>query len=1275
MRRVRKNLVKRLDKTISPEKEYLGDIFKSYHSIQIGKRYYFEEEIETLFNPVVNGTSTDHVGLFKKVFQTLYPITRTRDGLPKKPRDEGEKTIVVKGLENRKTQLRLQIVKHIQDKGNSINLREEIEHLEDIIEIINHLNDTTMSFPYNQLQLYIDNPDIAQSSDFDEEMNRLKMKQKENTRVRNLLRQFAKLYLQEPYKSEFEIYDPGLSKRRFETYLGSIDENKSVPLSLGNFIRFLRGDKTFLSKIGSAENSPNLIKWLDDIQKSITDINLSEDVREEIVNELILKLKAAAEAAEPTAAPEIPRDTFEGTSSSQSGGYKNLKLDERKKVIDEKITAIVKALEQRGCKEDLSFLTNKYKELETQLADCTAGYAALMSDSIERGAELTAARDDLEAKEKKRAELQARLNAVRTKLREGVADPDDISVLEETLLEGKINGLNAEIAAQGAAVSAAQAAATAAQASEAAAKEAKAAVEASLGLEKSAKEAALDALLELGEEGDAAFAELIRQKDAEKDEALAALTVQKDTEKGEALAAAREASDAALAALREEKERALAAATDAATTAAAAAAAEIAAAQADLQALRNQISGAQLSQRKVTFLMGLFNTTKEMAEATARDAIENIYETLMSTIAQYTEATDDEKKILNETINAIKPKLIDAYNKEADIARLTAENTAALAAQVAAAEQEAARVAAANAAALAEQQTTFAAQLAHATTEAAENATNAAERAAATRLAEQLAAQQRGFNDQLAAVNRAAAAATSAAERAAADNLRDALLRQKAESDAALAAANREAEAAAARAKAAADAALAAERDKNGLIEAALAAAGDRIRSLEAELASLRSAQAARSAFAYEPTSSSQRRFPGTDPSPVEPPVAPYRQPPVQIESIFNNTLNKILNNTTIKDYYNKKSYLQNTTKLSELLSELDTLKLFNLKTLSSYNVNKAELQTNQNIRRLLKLIDDVDGIVDSIIRKSTKLSIIRITELGLNPSLKYTLIPKALINNANDENKLKNTTDELMTALFSLNSQRGGDLRTLSMNIANDRFDDNFLEETNPFYRIIEDFNKSSKMNIQEEANEKIMMSRFLDKFLKEYFDTDEMKEFYYQALTILNKKSCDKISNLCFRLLDICHSISEADKNIDVVRLDNITLNAEVDELEIKIKEHSYDFFENAKKQFPDKKEISIGFFKDHVYFYMETNKFDKMYSIDEKHELHIQNYDFNEEIYYLNNHLLFLFYIICAKLHTHKKYDPLDSYVRKTKRSKTKRLSTLLKERKANKLDERD
>lgn len=85
------------------------------------------------------------------------------------------------------------------------------------------------------------------------------------------------------------------------------------------------------------------------------------------------------------------------------------------------------------------------------------------------------------------------------------------------------------------------------------------------------------------------------------------------------------------------------------------------------------------------------------------------------------------------------------------------------------------------------------------------------------------------------------------------------------------------------------------------------------------------------------------------------------------------------------------------------------------------------------------------------------------------------------------------------------------------------------------------------------------------------------------------------------------------------------------------------------------------------------METHKFDKMYSIDEKQELHLENYDYNDEIYYVNNHLLFLFYIICAKLHTNKKYDVLDSYVRKAKRSKTKRLSTLLKERKANTLDD--
>jgi hypothetical protein len=176
--RLRK-LTKTLETLSSPNKKYKGDIFEQYHSIQIGKRYYLEEDIETLFNPVVNGETTDHVALFKKVFQTLYPITRTINELPKKPRSEGDATTLLNGLKNRKTVLRKEILINKRDKGNSINLREEVEHLQDIIQIIDHLDDesTTVTFPYDQLELYIDNPDIAQSIDFDKELNTLKLKE------------------------------------------------------------------------------------------------------------------------------------------------------------------------------------------------------------------------------------------------------------------------------------------------------------------------------------------------------------------------------------------------------------------------------------------------------------------------------------------------------------------------------------------------------------------------------------------------------------------------------------------------------------------------------------------------------------------------------------------------------------------------------------------------------------------------------------------------------------------------------------------------------------------------------------------------------------------------------------------------------------------------------------------------------------------------------------------------------------------------------------------
>ena len=247
-------------------------------------------------------------------------------------------------------------------------------------------------------------------------------------------------------------------------------------------------------------------------------------------------------------------------------------------------------------------------------------------------------------------------------------------------------------------------------------------------------------------------------------------------------------------------------------------------------------------------------------------------------------------------------------------------------------------------------------------------------------------------------------------------------------------------------------------------------------------------------------------------------------------------------------------------------------------------------------------------------------------------------------------------------------NNQDGGRLLKHCKKIANnDIYDIPFA--------LIEEFEVSSGMNVKRNANEIFMIECFLEEMFDTHFTSNTMKEFYFEAHLVLKNLKTDFYENaqMCYKLLEICKVIEKSKKDIDIVRFKSSQLNGSFDNFEQAIKNADYDFFTAAKNEIPS--EINISFSKDHIYFYKNTNSFVNTYSINRSYNLDEENYEFNEELYFINDSVLKLFYIISNylfmknKLPTFKLGKDIEKFERTSKRKKNKQsksIKMLLEER---------
>ena len=221
-----------------------SDDLKDVPIIFIGDHSFRNQDIVNLFAPDKKNEET--LILFKKVFQNKYPITR-HNGIPRVPSRDQDRNLLVDGLNNYFNILRGEIIE-LKKKGDNVELREKIEHLQKINILITHFKESKEQFPYEKFKEYLSNKEYVDSlGDIDEGLKYVKDEEKEEDRVRNLLRQFIKVYLQNNKAQDFSVHGDGIYSDQFkefkEEYDGDDTKKEKIPQVLIYLMEILEGEK------------------------------------------------------------------------------------------------------------------------------------------------------------------------------------------------------------------------------------------------------------------------------------------------------------------------------------------------------------------------------------------------------------------------------------------------------------------------------------------------------------------------------------------------------------------------------------------------------------------------------------------------------------------------------------------------------------------------------------------------------------------------------------------------------------------------------------------------------------------------------------------------------------------------------------------------------------------------------------------------------------------------------------------------------------------------
>jgi hypothetical protein len=261
---------------------------------------------------------------------------------------------------------------------------------------------------------------------------------------------------------------------------------------------------------------------------------------------------------------------------------------------------------------------------------------------------------------------------------------------------------------------------------------------------------------------------------------------------------------------------------------------------------------------------------------------------------------------------------------------------------------------------------------------------------------------------------------------------------------------------------------------------------------------------------------------------------------------------------------------------------------------------------------------------------------------------------------------------------------QRGGSdlLFDYCSKIANNSLKEFLLETPLPFFSLIKEFEKDSNLDVVQSINEEHILKLFITQHLKTYFESKEMKEFYFYAKELFGKDKETIYNNakMFFVLQEIINTVRSDERKIDVLRIKSKEYNSSFDYLNFILESHEYDFYNVAKKELLNTKAMNMTF-KDNFIYIALTDKDDHLYDFNKNLTTTVSNYKYKNDIYYINDSMIYLFFILSTHFYLQSEnlidlddYEEitnnLESTVRKLKRLKSKdqrSIETLMKERK--------
>jgi DNA repair exonuclease SbcCD ATPase subunit len=1237
------------------------------------------------------------ISLLKRVFQKKYPITRS-NGLPKIPSKKGDKELLDRLLENYFDRLRAKIIRERKKHGNSMDLRQKIEQIQQIKVLQYHFENGKEKFPYHLFQNYIDNEDsIDFKEDLVQQIQKLRFKENEDKRVRNLLRQFAKLYLLQRNNEEFTLSDPGESEERFKKFIAEL-KGKILPPILRTLIDLLQNQTKLIAQEKGEEVNYDklydLLKKLSDefdvIEKEgtspqtnafpanpsgggdpypITKDKPIDESMEGFVRHLFEEYKKLREAHRQLES----KHSGELSAKDAKHSEEITKLKGEKEDAEAQVEALAidvkKFLEyQRINAEKIEALGVVIRNLEAQLVEKTAAESRC---SEEIAALRSSTNSQAQAKAAELLELKEKLLKEIADTRKQLTDKQ----MSELVLQTKNKQLQAD----------------------------KAAAEKKLA-------AANGRIRELETQVD----NMILKSDherllGEKDDIIAELRIDKGSMVSkEAIDNLRDSKNATISRLEgriaelQEEGRELRRAINALEK-------EKENNGKELEELKGQIAGlsstneessAAIASEIAAVKAALAAAEEELRTAKKKDDEQKKEIERLGIIVAEVESLRAANGALTEQLAAAQSALLAATSSSGDLAGRQQGRIAELEGQIRSLRGQ-----------IAEQASELA-RLRPLTEKSNEDdKTIAGLRGQVA----SLIAQNKSLLEEQSSVSSLQSNLEDAltqkrlADLAIEDLSRDIRALQKTNAD--LVAKFRDCDEAKRKLKTAEeqlgrvqgifdkqqrefDAAFAAQLAKVAEAQAALASAQAELADAEGERGRLASSVVNLSAQLSEMMGINQALLQELEqlrricaPKIELPRANSFRQLPLapitRKKEEYNPTgisgstnpnedadrrINQVISHQEFKQAFTRfiNSYNQRYTNQNDFKDAFTILRLL-YRDFITIRPTQVLDKTTEIKTKLLEIQDYLQRISVTLTATTHGNFGSSILQKGKTNIIKEKIIDVLIslvvaIDARNPEKSFYK--DKLATVGGNFTGGSKDPLYKYAIQIANDRLDDFLIEEPLPFFGLIKSFDKS----IIRETNESYLLEKFVVHQLETHFDNDEMKDFFTQFNLTFDKTNH---AELCFVLYEICNKIKNS-TDADVVKLQTTEYNSEFDELEQTLKNSSYDFYDTASKQLLELKPIDIKYHEGHIYFKPKTDSFVNTYVMDDKMNLEKAEYTFNEETYLLSNKLLYFFFIMSvynsvkSEIKDKKIVDTLLKHTRTTKRNLKKSAKKLIKEK---------